>query len=152
MLNRDGTINFDYFSKKSKIQRSSYQNQKRQEPDNNLENLLTNQNIEPEVKQKLNYYYGKKSQRENSIRGTITKQAKLDHVGSGNIVSRFIMKGNANKLLAGRETNGRPVSHMGFKPAKRRANAQQDKSYNLYKSNQNTLHTYIYTLNRYIVT
>jgi hypothetical protein len=99
MINKDGTLNFNYFSKKSQIKNSQYQREPK------LENLLTNQNIlESETKKetKLNFYYGKKIERsEKSIRGTITKDARTTHLGSGNIVGKFMKEGNANLLLDG---------------------------------------------------
>lgn len=100
MINKDGTLNFQIFSKRSQIKQSQYQNQPK------LENLLTNQNIvESEMKKdpKLNFYYGKKIEKsEVSIRGTITKEARTNHTNSGNIVGKFIKKGNANLLLNSR--------------------------------------------------
>jgi len=99
MINKDGTLNFNYFSKKSQIKNSQYQKEPK------LENLLTNQNIvESETKKEtgLNFYYGKKLQKsERSLRGTITKDARTTHVGSGNIVGKFMKLGNANLLLDG---------------------------------------------------
>ena len=97
MINKDGTLNFQIFAKRSQIKQSQYQNQPK------LENLLTNQNIlEYEMKKepKLNFYYGKKAQKsETSIRGTITRDARTTHANSGNIVGKFMKEGNAHLLL-----------------------------------------------------
>jgi hypothetical protein len=123
MINKDGTLNFNYFSKKSQIKNSQYQREPK------LENLLTNQNIlESETKKetKLNFYYGKKIERsEKSIRGTITKDARTTHLGSGNIVGKFMKEGNANLLLDGisRERavgTGRKEDSNGFGFARRK--------------------------------
>ena len=99
MINKDGTLNFNYFSKKSQIKNSQYQKESK------LENLLTNQNIvesETNKETKLNFYYGKKLEKsERSLRGTITKDARTTHLGSGNIVGKFMKEGNAHLLLDG---------------------------------------------------
>lgn len=99
MINKDGTLNFHYFSKKSQIKQSTYAKDPR------LENLLTNQGlVESQTKKEgLNFYYGKKSQRsERSLRGTVTVDARNTHAGSGNIVGKFMKEGNAHLLLEGR--------------------------------------------------
>lgn len=95
MLNKDGTINFNYYSRKSDIKHSNYQG------DSKIDKLLTNQAGDQEEAgtNKLNFYYGKNSHRDNSERLTSTRQARTTHAMSGNIVSNFIKEGNANKLL-----------------------------------------------------
>lgn len=114
MINKDGTLNFHYFSKRSQMKQSTYQK------DPKLENLLTNQNIvESETrKEGLNFYYGKRSQRsEKSIRGTVTVDARNTHAGSGNIVGKFMKEGNAHLLLEGRNKSRlqeREVQSRGF--------------------------------------
>lgn len=105
MINKDGTLNFQIFSKRSQIKQSQYQNQPKLE-----QHLLTNQNIvESEMKKepKLNFYYGKKAQKsETSIRGTITRDARTHHANSGNIVGKFMKEGNAHLLLNSRSKKG----------------------------------------------
>ena len=106
MINKDGTLNFQIFSKKSQMKQSTYQK------DPKLEGLLTNQNIvESETKKEgaLHFYYGKKVEKvekvqksEKSLRGTITKDVRMTHANSGNIVGKFMREGNAQKLLEGR--------------------------------------------------
>lgn len=114
MINKDGTLNFNYFSKRSQIKQSTYQK------DPKIDHLLTNQNIVESQTRKdgLNFYYGKRSQRsEKSIRGTVTIDARNTHAGSGNIVGKFMKEGNAHLLLDGRSRSRpreREVESRGF--------------------------------------
>lgn len=101
MINKDGTLNFEVFARKSQIKNSNYQK------DPKLDILLTNQNIiesetkrDPNKDPQLNYYYGKNLQKsEKSLRGTVTREARTTHANDKNIVGKFIQGGNAQMLL-----------------------------------------------------
>lgn len=95
MLNKDGTINFEYYSKKSNYKHSSIQND-----DNHLNKLLTNQNSEEQNKN-LNFYYGK-TYNINQIPETKEENVKpirKSHQNSQNILSGFIKDGNPGLLI-----------------------------------------------------
>lgn len=95
MLNKDGTINFEYYSKKSNYKHSSIQND-----ENHLNKLLTNQTPEEQNKN-LNFYYGK-TYNINQIPETKEENVKpirKSHQNSQNILSGFIKDGNPGLLI-----------------------------------------------------
>lgn len=102
MINKDGTLNFHYFSKRSKIKESTYPNEIKVENIGTIDQEIEESELQKQApkQEQLNFYYGQNQPRPGSpLRKTVTKEARTTHAGFGNIIGNFMREGNAQMLI-----------------------------------------------------
>jgi hypothetical protein len=113
MINKDGTLNFNMFSKRSQFKESTYQNEPKVEQiyvnnEDIQESELQTKEV-PRESKPLNFNYKYNSPNGSPVRKTVTKEARSKHAGYGNIVGNFMKGGNAQMLIQSKPQVMRPL-------------------------------------------